>query len=317
MTQAELRAYFLKYSYKPAIEDTKAVLAMFADFLVMTVHNHHGEAVDNDADGQARLILQMMLTKTLHLRSIANGVTFTAKDGTVLNNIIDSTVVASAVRNMFETTGMFNLIYRSQQTAEEKEIVYLLWVIAGLSYRQRFESNIISAAVKEKQEFEKKEIARMTEILEKTKTFQGLDEKNKEKIRNRIKSKEYLVRFEQNKVIFLAWHDLINVMGLKPGLFDNIYTYFSLYSHPSNVSVFQFGEMFEDNQKPFLEITNFNLSYAIHLLSIFIADYIHVYPSVRTTFEELPLEQQLILNYPNKFIRGDTYSINDSWKALG
>jgi len=316
MTQPELRELFVKYNLKPTINEQREVLDMFSNFFLIAIRNHQNEQVDSDANGQAKLILQMILTKVLHLRSLVNGVSFTTNDGTTLNHIIDPTIVAISIRNIFETVGMFHIIYNKPNTEDEKCIVYLLWVIAGLSYRQRFETNIISEEVRAKYEFEKKEIERLTTQIEQNALFQNLDEKNQGKIRNRIKQKEYLIKFENNNVSFLAWHELINVIGIKPGLFDNMYTYFSLYTHPSNVSVFQFGDMFEDEQKSFLELTNFNLQYAIFLLSIFLADYIKAFPTVLKSFEQLPLIEQIILNYPNKFVRGEGYSINESWKAL-
>ena len=317
MPQEELRQNFIKYNLKPTIRENREVLDMFSNFLVMAVKNHHNDPVDNDADAQAKLILQMMLTKTLHLRSLANGIEFVANDGTILNNIIDPTIVAISIRNIFETAATFNLIYRTSKAGDEKTITYLLWVIAGLSYRQRFESNIVSQEIRDKYEFEKKEIQRLTNEIEQTNLFQALDAKNKQRIRNLIKQKSYHVKFENNKALSLAWYELIPVMGIRRGLFDNIYTYFSLYTHPSNVSVFQFGEMFENEQKPFLELTNFNLNYATSFLSIFLADYLNVFPAVKESFNQLSLLEQIILDYPNKFARGDEYSINDSWKALG
>lgn len=53
------------------------------------------------------------------------------------------------------------------------------------------------------------------------------------------------------------------------------------------------------------------------LLSIFIADYIHLFPSVIKTFEKQPLINQLVLNGLNKLLRGNNYSINDTYKQLG
>ena len=289
---------------------------MFSNFLLIAIRNHHNEQADSDANAQAKLIFQMMLTKVLHLRSLTNGVSFTTNDGTTLNEITDPTILAISIRNIFETTAMFHLIYRTPKTDDEKTITYLLWVIAGLSYRQKFETNIKSPEAKAKYEFEKQEIQRLITLIEDTNLFKSLDTKNKDKIHNRIKQKEYLIKFDNNRVIFLSWHELINIMGIKPGSFDNMYTYFSLYTHPSNVSVFQFGEMFENAQKPFIELKNFNLRYAIFLISIFIADFINVFPTVKLSFDQLSIFEQIILNFPNYFIRGDEYSINDSWKAL-
>lgn len=315
-SQKDLREKFTKYFLNPTINENREILGMFSNFLFVAVRDHHYEEVNNSATAQAKIILQMLLTKAINLRNLTNGISFTTHDGSSLEGVIDPTIIAVLIRNIYETTGMFNLIYRKPQSDDEKIIIYLLWVLSGLSYRQRFETNIISEEIRKKFEFEKEEIKRLTGLIEQNMLSLSLDLENQDKIRNRIKKKEYLIKFENNKVVFLSWKELISCMGIKPGLFDNMYAYFSLYAHPSNVSVFQFGELFNNDDQP-LEMTNFNLQYAIFLLSIFLADYINCFPSVKQSFEQLPVFQQIALNYPNKFTRGEEYSINDSWKALG
>jgi len=317
MTQAELRDLHSKYCLDASIEDHREILRMFSKFFLLAIKNHHTEKSQSDAEIQAKLVFQMMFSKTLHLIQASEGVSFDTMGGLLLNKITDPTILAISIRNIFETAGMFHTIYCHPKSEEESKILYRLWVIAGLSYRQRFEVNITSAENRSKFEYEKAEIERLSKEIEQTNLYKNLDTRNQEKIKSRIKEKEYLLKFENNKVCFLHWHDLINLMGIKPGFLDNIYTYFSLYSHPSNVSVFQFGSMFDAEKKAFEDLSNFNLQYAIFLLSIFIADYIKIFPTVKTTFESLSLIEQIILDYSNIFLRGYSFSINHSYRALG
>jgi hypothetical protein len=95
-----------------SLEDSLELLNIYVEFLYKAVMNHHKEPVDSYADADAKMIVQMMLTKTLHLRSIVHGITYESNDGSKFNRIVDPTVVASMIRNIYETTGMFNLIYR-------------------------------------------------------------------------------------------------------------------------------------------------------------------------------------------------------------
>lgn len=67
------------------------------------------------------MVLQMMMTKALHLRNTISGISYESNNGNRLNKIIDPTVVASLIRNIYETTGMFNLIYRTTTDPEEKK----------------------------------------------------------------------------------------------------------------------------------------------------------------------------------------------------
>jgi len=144
MTKEELRKECSRLFACKTIADSNDLLDIYSEFLFQSVQNHHQEAVYTQAEADAKLVIQMMLTKVLHLKSVIAGISFKAKDGSVLNKIIDPTIVASLIRNIYETAAMFNLIYRNTKSKEEREVLYLLWVHSGLKYRQRFE-NIITA----------------------------------------------------------------------------------------------------------------------------------------------------------------------------
>lgn len=315
MTKEQLRNECSRLFACKTISDSNDLLDIYAEFLFKTVHNHHKEAVYTQAEADAKLVFQMMLTKVLHLKSVIAGISFKSKDGSVLNKIIDPTIVASLIRNLYETAAMFNLIYRNTKSKEERELLYLLWSHSGLKYRQRFENVKTTEENKEKQQYEKAQIDKIVSEIEGSTLFKSLDEKNQGKIRTKLKDKDYLMRFEGTEVIFLHWHDLTKVMGIKEGMLDDIYTYFSLYSHPSNVAVFQFADMFKLGAEAFPQMVNFNLKIAFFMFSVFIADYITLFPTVLKTFESLDLRDQIVINFHNTMTRSQDYSINDSWKA--
>mgnify|MGYP003431035343 CR=1 FL=1 len=102
----------------------------------------------------------------------------------------------------------------------------------------------------------------------------------------------------------------------KKEIFENIYTYFSLYSHPSQVSVFQFEVMFDKESEAYKSLTVLNFKYCFSFLSVFIADYIYLFPDAKTIFEELSTGKQIVINSLNKLLRGDDFSINEAWKNL-
>ena len=315
MTKEQLREECSRLFVCKTIADSNDLLDIYAEFLFRAVQNHHEEKVYTHAEADAKLIIQMMLTKVLHLKNVISGISFKSKDGSILNKIIDPTIVASLIRNIYETVGMFNLIYRDTKSKEERDLLYLLWVHSGLKYRQRFENVVTTAENKEKQQQEKEQIDKIVTQIESSALFQSLDEKNQGKIKTKLKDKDYLMQFADKEVKFLHWHDLTRVMGFKEGMLDNIYTYFSLYSHPSNVAVFQFADMFKLSEEAFPQLVNFNLKIAFFMFSAFIADYITLFPTVLKTFESLDLRDQIVINFHNTMARDHDYSINDSWKA--
>jgi hypothetical protein len=80
--------------------------------LFNTVQIHQEDNVYTVANAQAKNVLQMMLTKILHLKSIISGINYMSENGAELKDIIDPTALAVLLRNVRETAGMFNLIYR-------------------------------------------------------------------------------------------------------------------------------------------------------------------------------------------------------------
>lgn len=316
MTKEKLREECSRLFMCETLKDSNDLLDIYVEFLFKAVQVHHTEPVSSRADADAKIVLQMMLTKVLHLKSAIAGVSYKAKDGSRLNHIIDPTIIASLVRNIYETVGMFNLIYRFTSSVEEKEILYMLWVHAGLSYRQRFEDVVTTEENKQKHKEEKAEMDHIVGVIEANSLFQSLDAKNQGKIKTKLKERDYLMKFQGKEVVFLSWREVTTTMGIKEGMLDNMYNYFSLYAHPSNVSVFQYANLFNLGEEAFPRMANFNLKTAFFMLSVFIADYIRLFPTVLKTFEALELRDQIVLNFHNTNARSLDFSINESWQAV-
>jgi len=316
MEKEILRAEYLRLTKLATIEDCLDLFDIFLEHLWNVIQVHHEDKVYSYANKDAKILNQMMFTKLTHLRKIVEGIGYTAKNGDRLNKIIDPTIVASLTRNIFETVSVFNLIYRNTKSDDEKAIIYGLWVSSGLKYRQRFQTAATTPESIKKMADEQKQIDEIEKEIKDTALYKSLDEKNQKKIDDKIKKKDFKIRFEGKEVIYLAWQDMCDVMGLNSDIFENIYTYFSLYAHPSEVAVFQFESMFSKENEEFKQLTTTNLKYCFSLMSVFIADYINLFPQVKDTFEKLEIHKQIALNAHNKMLRGDAYSINDAWKNL-
>lgn len=316
MNKLEIRKECERLFKLRTIQDSYDLINIYLNYLIQVINNHHEDKVNSYADRDAKMVNQMMFTKVAHIKRIIEGINFQSKDGIQLNTIIDPTIVASLIRNVYETVGMFHLIYRRTKNEDEKTIIYDLWVHAGLMFRQRFENVITTAENREKFENEQKQLEQLKNEIQETGLFKELTKKNQNKILTKLKEKDYKIWFNDKEVEFLSWQGITGIMGLKNDLLDNIYTYFSLYSHPSNVAVFQFSDMFEKGDEPFKQITNHNLTNLFVLLSIYVADYIKLFPTVNETYDKLSLRDQVVINFHNMTMRGDEYSINEIWKEL-
>jgi hypothetical protein len=318
MTQTELRVKLMSFINSNTLEERLEYLNLFIDCFLKIILNHHREQVYSYAERDAKMILQMMTTKLTHLRKIL--VTPEVQPNNVhssLDKIIDPTVVASMIRNIYETVCLFHLIFINTKTKEERDLIYYLWVTAGLNYRQRFAPIATSPYNQEKQKEEKKDIESYIDGIRKSDLFKQLNEKDQNKILNKVKEKDYKIEFENGKINFLSWANIAGKFGSDPSFFEPLYTFFSLYSHPSQVAVFQFSQMFNKESKEYLNLTIYNIGFCFSLCSIFLADFIHVFPTARKTFEEFEDVEQIILDSYNRTLRGRKFSINKCWKKLG
>ena len=291
------------------IEDSQSCLDLFAGFMWKVIETDVQTSVLTKIEHEAKLMLQMMFTKVLHLKGILNGVSYSSNSGSYLNNIIDPGVVAVMSRNIFETGGLFNLIYRQPKTDNERDIIYNLWRHAGLRTRQRFKESFEATERRSVLDEEKQDMVLITQSINNNPYFLSIDEHNKKKILDRLDKGEFLIQFIDKKVKCFKWHELVDVMNLKKDLFDNLYSYFSLYTHPSNVSVFQFDDLFKDVDDNYLMMTNFNIKTILSFIGVFIADYINFFPEVTKVFNNLSLEEQLIIDFHNMLGRNESYSI--------
>lgn len=168
------------------IEDSQSSLDLFAGFMWKVIETDVQTSVLTKIEHEAKLMLQMMFTKVLHLKGILNGVSYSSNSGSYLNNIIDPGVVAVMSRNIFETGGLFNLIYRQPKTDNERDIIYNLWRHAGLRTRQRFKESFEATERRSVLDEEKQDMVLITQSINNNPYFLSIDEHNKKKILDRL-----------------------------------------------------------------------------------------------------------------------------------
>ncbi len=177
------------------IKDSQACLDLFSGFMWKVIETDVQTSVITKIEHEAKLMLQMMFTKVLHLKGILNGVSYRSNSGSYLNNIIDPGVVAVMSRNIFETVGLFNLIYRQPKTDNERDIVYNLWHYAGLTTSQRFKESFEATKKRSVLEEERQDMELLTESIKTNSFFLDLDKHNKKKILDRLDKGEFLIQF--------------------------------------------------------------------------------------------------------------------------
>jgi len=314
MTKNDLAKEVERLVIPNSLDDAKDWFNLHLDCLIH-LSQKHKKTYNSDFEEQGKIVLHMLFAKALSINNLLKGISY-QKGAIKLNEIIDPTAIAVLVRNIFETVTIFHINYRFHSDPSTREIIYKLWVMSGLKYRQKSGTATSSAANQQKMQEELQQINDLETEIKSNPIYLALNPKEQGKLDTCMKDKKFQVTIENGKVNMLAWHQLIEKMGFAKSYHDQIYNYLSLYAHPSNPSVFQFSQMFNKSSLDFLGMAKFNLQLGIWLLSAFIADYLHFFPEALKYYEEQDDLTQIAVNFSNKTIRGNNYSINDSWKKM-
>lgn len=108
----------------------KVMTDFYFDAIVQTGQKPIKKVCLNDA----RTWFQMMFSKGVHFSKALEGFDY-SKDFIHLNRITDHTVLFSLVRDMYESYVVFRIIYTLPETEQQKELLYYLFVHAGLQER--------------------------------------------------------------------------------------------------------------------------------------------------------------------------------------
>jgi hypothetical protein len=311
MTRGELKIIYQRLSYPNSLAACGQVLDMYADVIYRMINKLGGKKSSDIIAYEGFMLLQMMWTKSLHLNVAIQGVTFTDANG-LRTEVLDPIVLAGQVRTIYETSCMFHIVYRRPKTKDEKLILYKLWVYSGLAYRQNMLHAGTGPEGLEKSAEERIQMDQLVNEIKETELYTTLDATGKKMIETRLGSKAFLITFEEdNKIKTYNWFNAAKAMNAREGTFEKIYNYFSQYAHPTNVSVFQFSDMFAQRTMDNISVSILNTNIGCMFLSTFVVDFLTLYPETMEIFNSLPVINQLVINTQNIMTRGVDYSITD------
>lgn len=316
MKTQELRKEIERLTSLDTIEDLFDLTDIFERFLYKVMESQDFSA-KSAKEADAMTLLQMVFVKLLASRKLLSGIDYKdPQSGDTLNNLVDPTTVAAHLRNTFETISAFHTVYVKPESDDERLILYNLWVISGLKHRQQF---ALSAAGSDKDQIlddDQKLIDDYTAQIQDCDLYKSLDADNKAKITTTLADADFKLVFKGNTIKQLSWPETLTIMNLKKGLFDDAYAYFSFYTHPSNVSVFQFNQMFGKEESAYIDLAKYNFKNLMVMLSTFISDYIRLFPDRLSIYESLNLKDQVMIDAFNVLFRGHNKSINNAWKKI-
>lgn len=274
-------------------------------FAILMEHGKIGTKSPWDHD--ANLLYQMTLLKSLSVVQHVTPINHTNSiDGSKFKDTYDPFSILNIVRAQYEAFCNFNNIFIQSKNEDELKLKYFLWVISGLNYRQRFK--VTTQEHLKKKEEEKQQIEDLTKEITTNNCFLQLDAQSQKNIMDGIKKRDWQFKIEGNKASKIAWHEMMTNAGANDML-EGQYASLSLNTHPSNVSVFQFGTMYTGGMQVFS--TRMAIQLSKLFTAMFIRDYLIYFKDCRPYFEKLPLIPQMLINSYNGMFRDESYRLND------
>lgn len=291
------------------IDTARRYIDIFLEFYIAVICKYHYDDVETQREADARILFQMFFSKALHFKHMLEGVEY--QGGQLrMNSLVDPTLLFTLVRNQYECLCVFELINVIPNSDDQKNFLSLMHQISGLKYRQRFVEQATLQDNIKKLRLESIEINQDIHLVLSSSVFKKLHHKYKDKVKRWIKDKEYQLYFRNdNEIEKLGWKDFADKFGMKKELVDNLYAYFCMNAHPSYSSVMQFRDAFAKEKPEFVNLALFASHIFLVFLSVFLVDYMRMFPSVVIDFSKLDGDKKMLLTAFNDFFR------EEKWKA--
>lgn len=308
----ELRKEFTRLLIPQDLNNAIESHKLITDVGFTVLLKHGNECSDTDWNHDANLLFQMAILKSLSLQQLSLPINYINEiDNSTLKNAYDPFAMFAIIRTQYEAFCNFNNIYLFSKSIDEIQLKYYMWVLSGLNYRQRFKTE--SEDTKKKKETEARQIEELINKVKANNCFLQLNEQSQKNILDCIKKRDWQIKVEGVNASKIAWHEMMTNAGTSDKL-ESHYSLLSLNTHPSNVSVFQFGTMYIQNmQEPTVTMA---LQLSIIYTSMLIRDYIVYFDLCEKIFNKLPLLPQMLINSCNALFRDEEYRLNDTNNML-
>ena len=213
----------------------------------------------NDIDAITQCMMQMVLFKIRSLQEAMKGMPL-VPNGQKQTIYLDLSNMASITRGLYESAFIFHNIFISTDNEDERQVLINIWKIEGYNNRHKvpvpegMEENVAqNITTIESLRNATKEILNRMDIAESARA-------KIEKIIRRDSSNIKGYRFvkSKNRIIGFEHIDFTNARSIfEQEYMDGTYSYLSYQSHPSFLSLLQFGQLtskehFADMVRPFL-----------------------------------------------------------------
>lgn len=278
---------FMKMFSLDTIRDCKSYLKLMLNFYFDVMVAYSEKPVPSQMMADANLWIQTIFTKGLAFLKMLDGNDF-RRNELHLNPIIDPSLLFTVARRMYESLVIFELLFIVPDSDDKKTILYNLFITAGLSERLDDVSDDSKYRNSQRVADEKADIAACKTAIEGTSLYSNLSVEAKKVIENGLRSHKFRYYFNKDdmpcRVNFDKAYELLRI---RKDIFEKQYSFFSLQGHPSYLALIQFRDAFKGQNPKFREFAKFATQCVLACMSIFIVDYMKMFPIAKTLYDNL------------------------------
>lgn len=310
-------------TYKDSLETYQLVLDS-GMYISQAVHKSLPQKDRNEFINDALILFQMSMAKGIAVLNIANPINYYNSIGDFsLPDLVDPLAIASLVRPQYEAFTNFNNIFNSTEDKDAKQFLYDVWVLAGLKERRRFygeptdeklekmsvEQRKTALEHKAKADNDLKKIESLMEKVHQSPFYTRLNDKQKEILDDQLNGRVFQFVLSNGRMVKKSWLDMFLNTGAHE-VFTPMYSLMSNNTHPSNVSVFQYAQMFDKYENVKSAKTLLRMSEKI--MCFFIADYCRYIPQAKEEYQKLPEMNKVIIETSNAHMRKFDFKLSET-----
>ncbi len=290
---------YLRFIFHPDASDNLEAYKMIIDSALFISRYTHEAMPATERDvyiNDAVILFQLTLTKGIVLNELVAGINFRNQiDGFHRTPLYEPMSMGALIRSQLEAYTNFHNIFL-QENKHAKDLLYSSWVISGLKTRQTFVDEESSEEDKQKAADELKTIDYYLNRIANNELYKSFTSEKRNWIDQRIKKKAYEFMFKDDDLTLPGWKELFLNTNVRD-IYKHQYAALSQFIHPSNVSVFQFEEMYRKNNSAEMSVSLLNRSKEI--LAFMITDYCSYLPKAKEAFAKLPEINQILIDAIN------------------
>ena len=258
----------------------------------------------SERDNNAKAMFQMFFHRCLAIKNMFDGYGYKQETGNTiikLRPIVYFPSMLSLIRDLYEAFCAFELIYIYPDSEDKRLIMYNLFLIQGLKERQK---NYHSKEYDEQKKQDECAIEKAKKEIKNTELYSKLNNTNKNALDYLmdIRPTYWRVIDENSNDVFKkfkAEEDYV-LFGIKIESFEDTYSYLSMFSHPSYISILQFKSAYTNQGDNFVCLA---IRYAVVLMSFYIADYCRLFPECNSVLDGLDMDNRFLVEFFDNLFR--------------